>query len=267
MKTYSEWFTGPRWAYPVEKQQGFWRSLGFFVLLFVCLQIFQIIFTPLVFWALYYGPTTNLAVIETYRSPAVMQSLLIAMFPAVIPTVFLGLYFSKFGLPHKQGKLPLEWPKLGVLGWIGVLVGFLVAMLVLLNGLYWAMGFDPQKGSGLVEQTMMDLAKNRNLFALSLPSIVIGAPLSEELLFRGILFAGLVTTPVGRTGAVIITAALWSLAHAGPAPWINVGLIFVMGLALGILLLRFGSLWITIACHTAWNAGNAIVLYLAGLHS
>jgi uncharacterized protein len=265
MQKYSEWFTGPNWAYPIEKQQGFWRAVGFSVLLFILLQIFQVVFTPIVYLTLLHQPFSSFQDGSAFPSPAMTQSVLIAMFPAVIPTVFLGLYFSKFGLPNRQGALPLQWRKMGILGWVLLFAAFIVSMFVLLNFIYWVFGFDPSRGSGLVEQTMMELAKNPWLFAYSLPSIVLGAPLSEELIFRGVLFAGLAASPVGRTGAVIITAALWSLAHAGPAPWVNVGLIFVMGLTLGVLLLRFGSLWVTIACHTAWNAANAFLLYVVGL--
>ena len=54
------------------------------------------------------------------------------------------------------------------------------------------------------------------------------------------------------SGATLITSALWSLLHI-TEPWLAVGIIFMMGLALGALLIRFGSLWVTMVCHGIWN--------------
>ena len=93
------------------------------------------------------------------------------------------------------------------------------------------------------------------------------APLTEELLFRGALFSAIASSRLGRIGAVMITAALWALAHATSAPLLFVGILFVMGICLGLLLLRFGSLWVTIACHASWNAMSSLALFGAGTSS
>lgn len=258
------WAAGKGWLYPTEKQQVFWRAVGFFVLLFLVFQLLQIVITLAVYSVGFHESLLALRDPELARSPTMMKSLLIAMFPASVPTLFLGLYFAQFGLPYRQGRLPLSNPRLGVLGWLAVIFGFMILMFGALNLVYWLAKFDSLHDSGLVEKTMAEMTSDPRIFVFALPSIILAAPLAEEFLFRGVLFAGLTNTFVGRTGAVIITAALWSLAHAGPAPWINVGLIFVMGLVLGILLLRFGSLWVTIACHTAWNAMTTLAIFTTG---
>ena len=255
------WAAGKGWLYPSEKQYGFWRAVGFFVLLFLLFQLLQIIITLLIYSLGFHESLMVLKDPALVRSPAMLKALIIAMFPAAIPILFLGLYLAQFGLPKRQGSLPLARPKLGMLGWVTIIFCFMVVMGVLLNGAYWITGFDTLHETGLIEKTMAEMRSDPTIYALTLPSIILAAPLAEELLFRGVLFAGLTNTVVGRTGAVIITSALWSLAHAGPAPWINVGLIFVMGLVLGVLLLRFGSLWVTIACHTAWNAMTALAIF------
>jgi membrane protease YdiL (CAAX protease family) len=61
-------------------------------------------------------------------------------------------------------------------------------------------------------------------------------------------------------GATLVTSTVWALLHA-TEPWLSVGLIFMMGLVFGFLLVRFGSLWVTIACHAAWNAIYSIVIF------
>ena len=255
------------WNYPTQKQQGFWRAVGLFLAVFLLFQILQIAVAFGLFHFMLGGSLSGLTQKLPEDYSKFLQASIIGMFPAAVPSVFLALYVSRFGLADRKGQLPLHFPRFGLLGWPVLIVGFSAAILILASVLYGMLNIDPVKELGLVEKTMTGLANDPRLFVLALPSIVLAAPLAEEFLFRGILFAGLTNTVVGRPGAVLITSALWAVAHAGAAPWVNVGLIFVMGLLLGTLLLRFGSLWVTIACHTAWNAMSSITLLSLGGHS
>jgi membrane protease YdiL (CAAX protease family) len=252
------------WLYPVKKQQGLWRSLLIFVALFILYQVFQVLVGFAIYVQGFGHPLQSLADRSSLDMAVFLKSGLIAAFPAALPLLFISLYVMKFGLPDKMGSLPLDWPKLGGLGWASILFTFVILMVVLLNGVYWLGGVSEADGAGIVEKTMAELAKDPTLFALSLPSIVLAAPITEEIMFRGFLFSGIAHTPLGRSGAVIISSSLWSLAHLGSAPWVNVGLLFVMGLVLGGLLLRFGSLWLTIACHTVWNSMSALMILAVG---
>jgi membrane protease YdiL (CAAX protease family) len=113
-----------------------------------------------------------------------------------------------------------------------------------------------------MKEAMFDLANEPFLFWLAFPAIAIGAPLIEELIFRGYLFSALATSRAGLSGATLITTSLWSLLHI-TEPWFAIGMIFVMGLVLSALLIRFGSIWLTMACHAAWNGANTLTLFLA----
>ncbi len=57
--------------------------------------------------------------------------------------------------------------------------------------------------------------------------ICLGAPLSEELLFRGFLFSGLAKSRLGLVGTAILTTLLWTALHAGYSLF---GLIEVLGI-------------------------------------
>jgi uncharacterized protein len=116
----------------------------------------------------------------------------------------------------------------------------------------------------MIEKSVEELAGNKARFAMVIPGVVLGAPVAEELLFRGFLFSALLPTRLGKTGTVLITAALWALAHAGPAPWVIVTGIFLMGIVLGVVLLRFGSLWVTIVLHALWNGIQVLGLFSVG---
>jgi len=185
------------------------------------------------------------------------------MFPAAVVTTFLAVAASHLGLSKSKGTLPLHWPKIGPVGWMTILCGFWFSMQAVSIIFFGAFANDTND-SGLVEKALTSIAADKGLFFLALPGAVLGAPLVEEILFRGILFAGLIRTPLGRVGTVIVTAALWAVAHLGAAPILFGIVIFFMGLFLGVLLLRFGSLWVTIACHTLWNLVVTLMLFQAG---
>ncbi len=87
------------------------------------------------------------------------------------------------------------------------------------------------------------------LYALA---IVIGAPLSEELLFRGFLQSALAQTRLGFAGAALVSTLGWTALHAG---YSSLGLIevFVAGLFFSWLLWRTGNLWVPIVAHAFYN--------------
>lgn len=88
---------------------------------------------------------------------------------------------------------------------------------------------------------------------LGLVIVGIGAPLSEELLFRGFLFSALAKSRLGVLGAALITTVLWTALHAGYTV-IGLAEIFVIGLLFSWLLYRTGSLLVTIVCHAVYNS-------------
>lgn len=96
--------------------------------------------------------------------------------------------------------------------------------------------------------------------------ICIGAPVSEELLFRGFLFSGLSKTWLGFIGTAVVTSLLWTSLHAGYSIF---GLVEVlaMGLYFSWLLVRTGSVWVPIFCHAANNTLACVVLYFVTLPS
>jgi membrane protease YdiL (CAAX protease family) len=169
--------------------------------------------------------------------------------------------------------LSLHKPRLTPSGWFLLTGGFMLAMYAVIMLLVLALGIDlaqytpgpdgqsPESGSaGLVKEAMFDIANEPWLFLLVFPSIAIGAPLAEEMIFRGQLFSALSQTRLGVSGASLLTSAAWALLHSSE-PWLSIGLIFIMGLAFGWMMYRFGSLWVPIVCHAAWNGTYALIVF------
>lgn len=80
--------------------------------------------------------------------------------------------------------------------------------------------------------------------------LVVGAPVVEELFFRGLLLSAL-RARIGSVGAVLISAVLFGLAHFEP---LQFPVLALFGVLLGVLALRTGRLGPNICAHAAFNA-------------
>jgi len=91
---------------------------------------------------------------------------------------------------------------------------------------------------------------------VSLAAIALAPAVCEEIVFRGAALPALLPR-LGPLGAVLGSAALFGAIHvdaAGASPsFYRVPFAFAVGLGLGQLRLRTGSLWSTIAAHAMLN--------------
>ena len=83
-------------------------------------------------------------------------------------------------------------------------------------------------------------------------SIVLMGPLAEELMFRGVIQTRLVRAMPAWI-AVVLQAVLFGVTHGTP---IQMAYAFLIGLALGFLRSRTGSILPGFAAHAAFNAMN-----------
>lgn len=85
--------------------------------------------------------------------------------------------------------------------------------------------------------------------------VVIGAPLAEELTFRGLLWSGLVKRGIAEWAAIGISAAAFALLHFEPQRLL---LLFGVGVVLGIVRWRTRSLGACIVAHAVNNLPGAL---------
>ncbi|HEU0059445.1 MAG TPA: type II CAAX endopeptidase family protein [Hyphomicrobiaceae bacterium] len=98
----------------------------------------------------------------------------------------------------------------------------------------------------------VDVAAGPN-WGLALLVVGIGAPLSEELLFRGFLLSALAKTRLGFAGAALVSTTLWTALHAGYSV-LGILEVFTIGLFFSWMLWRTGSLRVPIFCHALYNS-------------
>jgi len=106
------------------------------------------------------------------------------------------------------------------------------------------------------EDVTRELGVDEGAFGAIVAGVLIigAAPLSEEVFFRGFLFAGLRRSGGFWLGA-LVSSAIWGLFHyTGPDSWAVCLQLALFGLALCWLYERTGSIWPTIAVHAFNNA-------------
>ena len=134
----------------------------------------------------------------------------------------------------------------------GIAVG-LVSQLILIPILYAPIiHFAPSIKDTLEKpaKELVDLVQgNWGVVALTV-LVVVGAPIVEELFFRGLLLRSLVRR-LGPVPAIVTSAVLFGLAHF---EGVQLPALIVFGLVLGYLAYRTGRLGPGIFAHMAFNA-------------
>lgn len=161
---------------------------------------------------------------------------------------------NRFGSGSVRRDLGVSFRPLDLLG---VPIGVLT-QLVLLRLVYWPLEeFWPSTfSSPQLEKSARDLYDSADglwLIVLVL-IVVVGAPLVEELLYRGLL-QGAFVRRIDDVVAVVLVAAWFALIHFRPVEYPG---LFTIGLVLGVCTLVTRRLGMSIVAHCAFNATGLI---------
>lgn len=151
--------------------------------------------------------------------------------------------------------LRIRWPDLPV----GVALG-LVVQLAVLPAVYWPiLRLTGQTNDDLARpaQALADKAQGPLGWVVLTLVVVIGAPIVEELFYRGLFLQALRKRGLGDAAACVICGAVFAAMHLEPLQFIG---LFVLGTLLSYLTVRTGRLGPAIATHMTFNAVTVAVL-------
>ena len=214
----------------------------------VAIALFAVIVVVAVFLGIkFFGPDLDELHLGLVLNP-IMQAALVA-----------GTMWAARSYNGKPGEiLALQRPAQGF-------KAYAVSFLVLI-ALVAAMGFviqsiDPASNKEKLKP-FMEMFKSSGWW-MALLMVGVGAPLSEELVFRGFLFPALAKTRLGLWGAALATSAPWALVHLAYSP-LGMLQVFVIGLIFSWMLIRTGSLRVTMLCHALYNSALGLALMADG---
>jgi CAAX protease family protein len=185
-----------------------------------------------------------------------LDSVLQTPFDGVLVTIFISLsnpvtigvlaIAVRLARSNLSDYFALKWPAAHDLAF-GIVA--LVVLIAAGDALLYLSGRDLVTAFQL--QSYTTAAAAGWLPAMFAAAIVI-APAGEEVVFRGFLFRGWVRSPRSVWPAIIVISILWATLHI-QYDWTGILQIFVIGLFLGWMRWRSGSLVLTFLLHALFN--------------
>jgi membrane protease YdiL (CAAX protease family) len=142
----------------------------------------------------------------------------------------------------------------------GIPIG-IASQLVLVPLLYWPLRelFSGTFSDREVKKPGRELTERADGFwkCVLLLVVVVGAPLVEEMLYRGLLLRAL-DGVLARPLALLASAAWFALAHLQAVQFVG---LFAFGIVLGLCLQRTGRLGMSIVAHAAFNTASLLLFW------
>lgn len=166
-----------------------------------------------------------------------------------VATAVLSLMAYAWIVRRTERRDPVEVARKGAVGALsrGLLIGFAMFGAVIAN--IWFLGDYRVLGWGSVTG------------ALALSGFTAGAAVTEELLFRGVLFR-IIEGWIGTWLSLVLTAALFGLAHLfnpGATWWSALAIAVEAGGMLAAAYAATRTLWVPIGLHFAWNLAEGAI--------
>jgi membrane protease YdiL (CAAX protease family) len=217
---------------------GPWATIGWSLVCILVIGVAQ--FAGLLIFVVFQFATNRSVTVETLATNG--NALVLATLLSTPATLGLIAFLVKVrGYPARD-YLALFQPT-----WRSVLIasGGMVILLVAIDLTSYLLG------RPLVPVVMVDVYRTAWLPALLLAFIVL-APLAEETLFRGFLYQGIAATRAGPIVAIIVSTLAFALIHI-QYDWYGVLGVAAIGLYLGVVRFRAGSLLLTMLIHAVGN--------------
>lgn len=186
------------------------------------------------------------------------QAYLVVAIQLVWWVLLLGFIYGVVSLKYGFDFLPaIGWRQLQGPSIPYLLGGVVLALSVALMAQILQMPNDPVP--------MQELFRDRSSVIIVAIFGVLVAPAAEEITFRGFLFP-VVEASRGTTMAVLISSSLFSLVHAQQYGWRwqNLVLLLYVGIVLGTVRARTGSIVPSTLLHAGYNAALSTALLAAG---
>jgi membrane protease YdiL (CAAX protease family) len=154
-------------------------------------------------------------------------------------------------------------PRLADLGWGPLIWLGAVAAQVVIGAVVVGLGI-PLVGN---TEGIEEISADRTYVVSLVITAVIGAPIVEEMVFRGVVMRGL-SSSMPVVAVVVVQGLLFGLAHVDPVRGAgNLGLVLVLsgvGIAFGIATVLVGRIGPSIVAHALFN-GVVLLIVLSGV--
>ena len=231
---------------PKPSPWGFWATIGFSLLILIgTLVATTIVMIGLMVAAAACGHAVNGEAMESAGFLVAVATCVSTPVAIVLAMLFARLRKSitisqYFGFRRPGARQYVKWTLVCLL---------MLAITEALNA-----GLDRP-----IPEVLVTIYRTTRFFPLLWLAVVVGAPLSEEIVCRGFLLKGLQNSWCGTVGAVMLSSLAWSVLHIAYGPY-ETSTIFVLGLVLGAARVNSKSIYVPIMMHAIWNLAATIQL-------
>jgi hypothetical protein len=221
---------------------GYWATAAWAVVAFLVGQFVAL--AVVVFWR---SGQLNAVLDTPYDGILVTLSILISN-PVSIAIVIFAVWYAGADIANYLGLCRAQTND------VTTAIILLVVLIAGSDALLFVIG--QPLVSGFQSQSYTSAVAEGWLPAMVFAAIVV-APAGEEILFRGFLFRGFVTSERSGWPAIAIISLLFAVLHV-QYDWIGMAQIFVIGLFLGWVRWRSGSLLLTFLLHALFNLEGTV---------
>ena len=201
--------------------------------------------------------------LDTWRTvlAANLAQIFLSIACLVVAHVFFCDGLRGMGFGRRAFTFELRWT---IAGWL-VAIAVCAAVNAAGTQLFQWLGYEPPLHGVL--QALQDTETPTVLHVIAIVGAFVFAPIGEEIFFRGIIQTGLHRASIPRWGsmqhrwiAIIATATLFGLMHLSTPHQIPA--LIVLGIILGYLYERTGSLLVPIGVHMLFNGKTLLWVQL-----
>jgi membrane protease YdiL (CAAX protease family) len=243
---------------PEKRVWGGWATAGFgAVILFVLFLVMIVIMIIAAVIIAFSQPNTSFTIenftgtINSYMGLLVSVSGIVAYIASTGMTLAFIKARGRAGIAEYLGLKRINWKTVLVLA---AIILIYLGLTALVTGIFNVKDTDTKALENIYKTAVWPVL----LWIL----VVILAPIAEETLFRGFLFEGFRRSRLGLVGTILVTSLVWTALHAGYSVS-SLGAIFVIGLVMGVVRYKTGSLWSTMLMHALYNAVGMTMIALS----
>jgi len=218
-------------------------------------------FVGAVFYLIFYGPdetadtlgsTALLGVASQVGSVLAALGIFLALPPLAARATGIGAFFEKPALRMGAFAFAIVCPIALLAAFGAQQAAHLVSELL---------GSEPPQR--LAHGTLRQIADPEMMrhvgWWLTILVVTIGAPITEEIVFRGFLQTGLARATRSHGLGILVSTVLFVLVHVGIADWQAMLPLAALSLGMGYAYARTGTIWVPIVVHALFNLLNIVM--------
>ena len=226
----------------------FWGTTLWGVAAFVAMFVGQIGAVVYLVWDR--GDPMTLASMQRVGAEPAALSLSVTLgLPATFAMVWLAIRIKRMSLVD---YLALRWPS-----WKQLLLGALGLILIVVAWETMSRALGREATPGFMTD-LLKTGRDKGAALMLLFAFSFAAPMSEELIARGLLYRGWSESFLRAPGAILLSSLVWTAVHLQYDLYF-LAEVFSIGVWFGYMRYRGQSLWLTIVLH-ALNNLTAVVL-------